>query len=201
MDRPPPPKSAEEYLKEEFKSARTGVAVLLVVSYTLGRSVQLFSRKPGTSGGVPIVGSMIAIVAFSCYYVVTVQELGREDAIGLEYLILASLIWLVIDFAKATFRRRSAVGDYCLGRGILWRWLPNMSFRSVGFSSDLVVASTAGLFFHWMDSPIQANWFAAMIAWLSITHAWYLIRVISIRQRMKRAIARSSFWSPKRKQW
>lgn len=193
QDKAPPMKTAEEFLKEEVKSARNGIAVFLVIAFIFCRIVQIFSRRPGTSGAVMMVGSAFSLVPFIIFYDERVQETGTPDKIGPGVFIIAFFTLLVIDYAYAFYdsRKSARIPSRALGQGRLHWIFPGVRPALVGFVSDMAFCAMLMASLEAFDCPIQYEYFRIITAWVILTHLamamqhwWFTGR---IRQTHKRA--------------
>lgn len=190
-DLPPPNQEAEKFLQEELKSARNGIACLLLLAILLGRTVQIFTRKPGTSGAFLVLASLLSIFPFSFFYLGSYERSEIADAIDPTYYIYAFgfFAFMEIAFAVLNSFRDTQPGLRVLGTGILQSRFPGWHPDIAGLVGDVTVALMLAGIFHVNDSPIQANWFAAMAGWICVVHLALFWRRLTIAQKI--AYARS----------
>ena len=188
-----------DHIKEEVKSARTGFGLLLLGCFTLGQSVQAFSRVPGTSGPFFVIAQLFCIFVQVWYYQAFAESLGQHDLVGITVPLLIQLIWFVVTVVAA-FRWRLRGVEFELtqpGIGILHRWMPNQNLPKTNFVSDLLVAVllTTALFL--LQSPILGRWYLMVAVSLTFTHLWMDWRERTELRRIQYAQRRAQQWSSK----
>jgi len=192
-DKAPPAKHAEEYLKDEVKSARNGIGGLLLIGHTLCRTVQVFSRVPGSCGGLMLFAWIPAVGAQAYYFQGNLELHGRQDAIDFEWLILAQTVWWSTGLLM-TMVGRHRVAESNRGRGVLGSFLPGWSPAAVGMISDAVVGGALTALLFGFDSPAAAGWYQMMLALLLFCHSFeYACRWL-IQQRIRAAQRRAQSW-------
>ncbi|MCD0458130.1 hypothetical protein [Roseiconus lacunae] len=195
-DKPPPNKLSEDYLKEEIKSARNGISGFLMLGFAVGRTVQIFSRRPGTSGLWMLVAWLPGVGLQGFYLAGHAQKYGRTDATPFEWLIaFQALIWmycLVVAVLQATFRTSPPMKD--IGTGVLGRYLPISLQNQSDPLSDAVVGIVLIMGLHLIGSPVQAGTYQVIVGWIMICHCCVFYRDWSFRQRMRQTKARAGRW-------
>jgi len=186
-----------DYAKEQVESARFGLGVFLMFIFTIGRSVQLFSRVPGTSGPGLVLASLFSILTQVWYYQMNVDASGSSDSIAIEWVFLVQIVWFLYCVCATIWNQLPGYGlDLTdIGVGIFRRWLPNSENSVVGFVSDMALAIGLACFFFAFDSPILGGWYRAMVVWLLIGHVWLKARNDIELQRIKNARSRAEYWS------
>ncbi len=188
-----------DYFKDEMKSARTGLGLLLLTIFTLGRSVQVFSRIPGTVGPAFLLAHLVSMFVQYWFYVGTVEHSGETDMIGIGWIIGAQFVWFAYGVCQ-TFRFRRLGIDVefkDLGIGILQTRYPQMTMAQSGVLSDLSIAGAIMLVLFAFGSPISGVWYLVMIFALLFAHAWMEFRHRDGMQRMKDAKTRAQEWVQK----
>lgn len=185
-DRPPPTKQPEEYHEEEMRSLRNGIGGFLIAGLTVCRTVQVFSRTPGSAGSIFVAAWAAGVLVQGFYFHGHMQLHGRVDLIPFELVIAVQSGWwllgLLVTFAR--LYRGNQASDSELGRGALTPYFPQLSSYAVGIVSDVTVGLILAGFFRLFASPVQSNWYLVMVGWLLICHfalflhQWYLGRRI-----------------------
>lgn len=185
-DRPPPTKQPEEYHEEEMRSLRNGIGGFLIAGITVCRTVQVFSRTPGSAGSILVAAWAAGVLVQGFYFHGHMQLHGRVDLIPFELLIAIQAAWwllgLVVTFAR--LYQGSQASDSDLGRGVLTPYFPQLSSNAVGIVSDVSIGLLLAAAFRLFASPVQSNWYLVMVGWLLICHfalflhRWYLGRRI-----------------------
>ena len=195
-DRPPPDKQEQEYRAEERKSLRNGIGGFLMAGFAMGRTLQIFSRTPGSVGAILVVAWAGAAFMQGYYLHGHVQTYGRIDAIPFELLIAVQVVWwlvgLVLTFGHVLYRTQPRDSD--LGRGILSFYLPQLSPADVGIVSDVAVGLSLAGVLRLCASPIQSNWYLAMVAWILICHVALFLHQWNLRRRIREAKQRAVGW-------
>lgn len=177
---------------------RGGVALAIFLIFSVTRSVQLFSRVPGTTGpwffGITFwIGLAIQLY----YYQANVEASGRFDAIPEQLLIATQFGWLVVHWMVRAKNRFQGVRlhSYEPGLGVMNRLLPNWHLDWMGVTSDIAVAAVLGGTCMLLDCPILGSWYFAMIPWLLIGQAFIYGRDSLRVQRMEDAQIEADVWS------
>lgn len=175
-----------------------GVGLAIFAIFSVTRSVQLFSRLPGTTGpwffGVFFwIGLFIQL----WYYQANVQASGRFDAIPDMLIIYLQFAWLVVHWGwrKWTWLKGYRLHSYEPGLGVLHRVLPTWPAEWMGLASDIFVAAALGGICYLANCPILGSWYLAMIPWLLIAQAVIQGRDYMRMQRMDDARIESDEWT------
>ncbi len=165
----------ENQKQESLVDFSTGMTLALTVVFSVSRSVQIWSRVPGSTGSwfygwMFVVGLGINV----WYYQANVQACQARDFIGLAYVAEASIAWFGVHGIVRLFNNRGTVPSHSYepGVGILFWLMPALSASTVAIVSDLCVALLLGCVLSLLGSPIQAGWYFAMCFWLSLGHLW-----------------------------
>ena len=165
----------EQDKQQSLADFNQGVSLTLIGIFSVNRSVQLWSRSLGSTGGwffgwVYLVG--LAIQGW--YYQANVHGSGTEDFVKWEAFVSANIIWFAIHGVVRAFHVSSGIRShsYDPGVGILQSILPTWSAGSVAIASDLAVAIFLSVSLRLIDSPILSGWYAAMCFWLLVGHVW-----------------------------
>lgn len=203
QDKAPPMKTAEEFLKEEVKSARNGIALFLLVAFTFCRFIQVHSRRPGTSGVVMMIASMFSVVPFIIFYEQRVLEKGVPDSFGPGALVTAFLILLAVDFyyAMKNTGKKIRIPARSLGRGKLDWLFPKAPPALVGFLSDMASCLFLILLVSLFNCPIQEEYLRIMAAWLVLTHAAMAIQFWWFAGRIRQTRKRATYYHKQVKDW
>ena len=190
---PPPTKEAEEYLRDEIKSVRNGIGGFLIAGFTVSRTLQIFSRKPGSSGIMLLLAWIPAAFIQHFYFLGCVENYGRTDATPYELLILVQLaMWFcgVLIFLS----RNKAPKHRSLGNGLLGKLFPHTAPNKVGIISDAAIGLLLIVLLHALQSPTQAGWYQAITCWTLFCHGCIYLHGWSLRQRVKAAKRRAKHW-------
>lgn len=175
-----------------------GVSLVIFMIFSVTRSVQLFSRLPGTTGPWFFGITFWIGLAFQLYYYqANVEASGRFDAIPDMLIIYPQIAWLVVHWAMRQLTRLKGYRhhSYEPGLGVLHRILPNWQADWMGLASDIVVALSMGGICYLLDCPILGIWFLAMIPWLLLAFALIQGRDNIRMQRMDDARIEADDWS------
>lgn len=195
-NKPPPTGTPEDYHREEIKSAKTGVAILLIIGFGMARTIQVFSRWPGTSGVVMMLLWPAGLVVEGTYLLQHLEEYGRIDATDCRDLIAAQFAVYAVGLVVRLFRHRDAptINQHDPGRGVLCWMLPFASHDVGGAISDLVVGATLIGIFHALGSPIQAGTYQVILGLTVFCHVCVLGQRLSHRLRADAARRRARNW-------
>ena len=185
-----------DFGKDEARSARAGFAILLTGLLTIGQSVQVFSRIPGTSGPLFILAHLFGMLAQVAFYEVCVEANGR-DLIGIAVPIGLQIVWLICGIVSAfRLRQRGFETELNqLGVGILYRQMANQSAAAIGFTSDMLVSVGFTTICFLCQSPILARWYLVVTLGLLFTHLWMDWRQRTEMNRLNNARSRARHWT------
>ncbi|MCA9178415.1 MAG: hypothetical protein KDB14_28335 [Planctomycetales bacterium] len=196
-DLPPPDKQAQDFLKDEIKSARNGIGAFMILGFSLARSIQVFSRVPGSSGLYFQLAWTIGVALQGFYLAGHVEIHGRVDAVPFEYLlILQGACWLVSFFILAVHWTLSTrpPHDKAMGRGLLTRHLPGLSEQKGGIVSDVAVGGLLIVLLLALRCPVQAACYRFMLGWTLCCHLAIYLRDAQYRWRIRTAHRRAARW-------
>ena len=165
----------QAYAKVQAESYQMGFAALKTLLLSICRTVQVFSRQPGTCGPLAYLVWPVGVFFQICYYTANVDATGSVDWFGLELLLGIQLFWLLCGVPFAIyyrFFRNAEFSFYDSGFGILQLPFQKKDLASINFMSDFAVAGLLSTFFYLVDSPIIGSWYRAMILWVIFAHAW-----------------------------
>ena len=189
----PPVKSDKEYLKEEIKSVRNGLGGFLIAGFALGRTSQIFSRVPGSSGALLMIGWLAGVFIQGFYFYGYTENYGWTDATPFEALIAVQAVVWIAGCVLLLLRKRPTRGSD-LGIGMLVRFCPTLGKQNCGVLSDLCVGLLlAGILFA-INSPVQAQWYLVITAWISFCHLCAFLRQWSYQLGMRAAARRARSW-------
>ncbi|RCS46477.1 hypothetical protein DTL42_16095 [Bremerella cremea] len=195
-DRPPPTKQPEEYHEEEIRSIRNGIGGFLIAGFAMGRTLQIFSRSPGSAGSILVAAWAFAVFVQGYYLHGHTQLHGRIDAIPFELLIAAQVVWwlvgLVLTFVHILYRTQARDSD--LGRGVLSCYFPRLSTTAAGIVSDVGIGLALAALLRLFASPVQSNWYLIMVGWILICHFAFFLHQWYLRKRVHAAKLRSAGW-------
>lgn len=185
-----------DFAKQEAANAKMGIGLFLLGIFMICRSVQVFSRVPGTCGPLFVLGNILCMI-FQFWYCQAAVDAYGQDAIGVEWMFGIQVFWAVYGiFRTAVHRFRGYEFEFAeIGIGFLYRWMPNSGAASIGLASDMLVASTLCVVFHLFDSPVLGGWYLTMICCLAIGHSWLHARDKVELQRIKAAQSRAKYIS------
>lgn len=196
IDKPPPTKQTEDYLKEEIKSIRNGIGGFLLAGFTVGRTLQVFSRAPGSCGVLLHFAWIVGIFIQGFYFIGHVETHGRVDASPYELLIcIQVMLWVIglIITLRSDVRSKKIDPRY-LGRGVLKANFPKANDVLIGVVSDILQGLLIIGFFNLVGSPVQAGWYKFILVWVLVCHACAYLRGWSYRRRVRSAMKRSASW-------
>ena len=191
-DKMPPMKSAEEFAQEELKSARNGIAVFLVIAFTFCRIIQIFSRRPGTSGRLMMAATVFSILPFLVFYEHRLEETGQADQIDPRVFVMFFATALALDLFFAAMRKNRYVRipPRALGAGILDRIYAKAPPALSGFVSDMTFCVALLSILIMFNSPIQVEYFRVIASWIVLSHVaiamqywWFVGRIRQTRRR------------------
>lgn len=203
QDKAPPMKEPEEFLKEEVKSARNGIAVFLIIAFAFCRILQVFSRRPGTSGGLIILASAFSLVPFFIFYEQRVKETGQPDGIGPGAFGCAFVIVFAVDvfYALLRVRRKQHTPTRALGCGKLDWAFPYLPPALVGLISDITLCASMLWLCNLFRMPIHVEYFSIITAWIVITHAVMGIQYWWFAGRIRQTRKRATYYHKQVKEW
>lgn len=194
-DKPPPNKLSEEYLQEEIKSARNGIGLLLIVGFTMGRHIQVMSRRPGTSG-ILLVAAWPLGACISCFYLAaaTGDRDSAEATPFLGFMVVQGAFWLV-SFVKALATSIDRQPHFrALGEGFLARHIPGLDQRMAGIASDFLVGVLMVVGLYTIESPVVGNCYLGIFGLLMLCHGCVYFRDLQWRGRIRSAQKRATNW-------
>lgn len=187
--------------QEQQKSLRdigTGLNLVLGTLFSISRTVQIWSRMPGTTGTwffgfYYFVGSLMQ----TWYCRVNEETLGRTDLVSQSSIMGLSLIWFSIHgvIRGGQFLRGTRFHSFDPGVGILSLLNPKWNANTVSLASDLLVATALSLFLWLLRSPILSGWYASLCVWLVLAHCWILARDTRRMQAWTNSEQEAAYWS------
>ena len=193
-DRQPPNKESEEFVKEEIKNARNGIGGFLIAGLAVCRTLQVFSRIPGSSGLWLSLAWMAGTVIQGFYLYGHVQKYGRIDAIPFEAFLTLQYLWWLADVAVRIWlsRKQSKPARLYQGRGVFFRhWMRD---DIAGPASDVVVGLGLILFFRLFGCPTLANWYSVILGWTVFCQGFLFAHELWLRLRIRAARRRATRW-------
>lgn len=175
-----------------------GVDIALSAMLAVNRTVQIWSRCPGTTGtwyfALYFVGGSILQ---SWYCEMNRLASNSSDLIPQAFVAVASLLWFCVHGVLHTFQlaRGRTFHSYDPGSPVLGRLFPAWSEESASLGSDLIVAMLLSIAFLILQSPILSGWYAAMTMWLVVTHTWITFRDARRRQIWIDSQFEAEYWS------
>lgn len=194
-DRQPPDKKAEQFLKEEVKSARNGVGGFLIAGLAVCRTLQVFSRVPGTTGLYSQLAWLAGATIQGFYLFGHTEKYGRIDRISFESILTLQYLWWLVGVGIAVWssRRRTANARLYPGRGIFFAHWMRDDFAGLG--SDAVIGIGLIVLFRVFGCPTLANWYSVILGWTVLCHALLFGHELWIRLRIRAAKRRSAYWN------
>lgn len=195
-EKAPPSRLTEEYVKEEINSAKNGIGGLLIIGFSVARTIQIFSRVPGTAGVTHLATFFLGSGLQAFYLVGHQQQYGRVDATDFQWLLVAQFACWFVGFAALMVRGRKSprIRPNEAGRGLLSRYLPFLSHDVAGVVSDTLVGAALIGILYAIGSPIQANTYIVILGLTLFCHACVLGQRFSYRQRVRYAQRRAAKW-------
>ena len=187
-----------EQEKQQLRDMANGSNLALMLMQGVNRSVQIWSRVPGTTGtwffGLLFFQGML-IQAW--YYQVNVVASKAPDSIPISVSFGLSLIWFAYHGVKRNIYRANGMRfhSYDPGIGILYRAFPNWQPATIDIASDLSVAIALSLLMLVAGSPIQSGWYRGMCIWLVVIHLWNHARDFRRLRALEDAQLEAAYWS------
>lgn len=189
-----PKQDNQKYLHDLNQGA--GIAIIAISG--VSRSVQLWSRIPGSCGTwyfgwVYLVGLFIQ----GLHYQLSVLATTRFDRVPLTSTACLAIFWLSVhSIAGSIYRNRGLrFHSYEPGAGILHCWFPAGRSSAIALGSDLVTAVGFSSVLWVLNSPIQSRWYAWMCVWLIVGHMWIQHRDHRRRMTWEDSQFESEHWS------
>ncbi|MCA9217974.1 MAG: hypothetical protein KDB27_33115 [Planctomycetales bacterium] len=181
-------------------SIADGITLALMIVFSLTRTVQLFSRLPGTVG--PWFLSVFYIVGLSIqlyYCEMKAATTGVLDLVPTTLFLSVCILW---HFVHGVFRRLAVAKgavfhSYEPGLGVLCYLYHGWKLWQIGLISDLAVASTLSFVFYVLRCPHLSSWYLSMIPWLLVGQAYLFVRERFERQTVNDAQIESQIQSQK----
>ncbi len=184
--------------QESLVSLKDGMIVGLTIIFSLSRTVQIWSRLPGTTGDW-FYGWMFAVgIAISAwYYELNVQASQAIDFIEWRAMAILSGMWFGVHGVVRAIRQLQGVRfhSYEPGVGVLDRFLSRIAPQYAGVISDIATAFALGVVFRCMGCPIQSGWYFAMCFWIAIGNAWIVARDSRRKQMWVDSQVEATEWS------
>lgn len=162
--------------RQALRDSQVGFYLIYITLTAVGRSVQLWSRIPGTCGRSTLGFSFLASQALLLLFIeVHVSSLRTLDAVPVTTLIGVNLLWWAL---HNVLRLRGGIRhSYDPGQGFLTagvaRVLPaNCHHFTVGAISDQVTAVGLAYALHLMNCPHLSRWYWLASMCLAVTYLW-----------------------------
>ena len=180
---------------------------MIILIFGVTRTVQLFSRVPGTTGSWFF--GMAFWIGFGIqlfYYQVNVQSSGQFDAIPDRLFVYAIIGWLILHAVCRSHNRSKGMRchSFSPGLGIFYRWLPNTPEHRIGLISDMATAALLGALGYFFGCPILGSWYLSMTIWLLMAQGCLHARDRYRTQRMDDARIETDAWTrqlQEQRQW
>jgi len=184
--------------QDQLCDMSTGFNIALMLLFSVNRTVQIWSRVPGTTGtwflGLYFFfGGMLQ----TWYCGVNEQASMRTDSIPPCFVLGLSIIWFAVHgiVRGYQFLQGTRFHSYEPGQGVLAPFLPSWQSDSVGFASDAVTAVGLSLAFALFASPGLSGWYASMCFWLIVAQLWSHARDRRMQQARIDAQVEAEQWS------
>ncbi len=175
-----------------------GVDVVLSAVFAVNRTVQIWSRAPGSTGTwffaiYFVAGSLLQ----SWYYQVNVEASATSDLISQPVVIGLSLFWFSVHGLVHSWfvLRGQTFHSFDPGVGVLNRLFPKWSESSASLGSDLIVSMLLSTVLFLLRSPILSGWYASLCMWLFVSHYWLVARDSRRRQMWIDSQFEAEHWS------
>lgn len=187
-----------ENMKNHQQELQNGWALVMVLIFSVTRTVQLFSRVPGTCGMwhfgvIYVLGFVIQLL----YYQMNVEASGQLDAIPDAVFIFGNLGVLMFHNLAGWWRwsKGYRCHSWCSGLGVLHRFMPRSSDTAVAVISDILVAALLSGICYLFACPILSGWYLSMIGWCLLAQGVLAARKSFQLQRLDDAQFESDAWS------
>lgn len=165
--------------QQPLRDFSMGMNIALSAIFAVNRTVQIWSRTPGTTGTwffaiYFVAGSIIQ----SWYCQVNEEAAAHRDLIPYVAIAGLSLFWFSVHGIIHAWLvlRGKRFHSFEPGVGILNSMFPNWSSASASLGSDLIVAMCISISLLLLQSPILSGWYAALCIWLLVSHYWLVAR-------------------------
>lgn len=190
--------------QETSKDLKAGMDLVMLLIFSVTRSVTLYSRMLGSTGPYYFLIYWIGVLIQAYYCHVNVIASGRMDAMPFSALLLINFAWLMIHIVKGRFNAQNGerLHSFDPGIGVLaaYSWTRSWRGWQVNVVSDIVTALNLGGFFFLTGSPVLGSWYVAMIVWILIEHLFLYARDTLQMQRMHNAKIETQHLSDRLKQ-
>ena len=175
-----------------------GMSICLSTMSALNRTVQIWSRKPGTTGSWFFAVYFIFGSLIQSWYCQVNEDAGLyRDWVPRVAILGLSLVWFAVHgiahawFCILGFQFHS----YDPGEGILDSLFAKWSSPSATLASDLIVSMVMSIALLLLQSPILSGWYAAMCIWLLFVHFWLVARDAHRKQIWVDSQVEADTWS------
>ncbi len=183
--------------KQQLRDLSNGMALTISAIFAVNRTVQIWSRIPGTTGPW-FFGWLLPIgMCIQGYYYQVNVSTTREDVMPFGFVVGLTLIWLCIHGVKHSLFRQHGLNfhSYEPGSGVLYGMAPRWSLSKFNLASDLFVAAGLSLCLHLLGCPILGQWYAFICVWLPLGQLWIHARDSHRRRKWMDAQIEAQDWS------
>jgi hypothetical protein len=192
-ERMPDIKRSEEFYKEERWSARNGVGGFLMLGYALSRTLQVFSRWPGTES--PFICALWAIGAMiqGGYLWAHREAYGQLDIVPFEFFLAVQFVAWILSVGRIFITPR----DQLRNRSI-WELGQAKGFKRVadpevaGVYSDCAIGGVFIAMFYLLGSPTLAGWYQVILGWSVVCYLFMEGHKHHTRYRIQHAYRRAN---------
>ena len=184
--------------QQQQQHLRNTLGLTLGLMFSVNRTVQIFSRRIGSTGNWYYGVFLLVGVGVQIYYCeVNAQLSETRDTISVLVMIMATIIWNAAHSMGRLIQRVNgqATHSYDSGIGILASWFPTWQPSIVSLVSDLAVATTVGACCYLLGSPILGGWYLSVAIWLIAAECFLSVRDRVRGQRMVDARAEAEYLS------
>lgn len=181
---------------EAIQSIRNGIGGFLIAGLAIGRTLQVFSRVPGSVGRNLVLAWIVAAFVQGYYMYGHLQLHGRIDALPFELLIAVQTGWWFVGLVLTAGHRfhQTQPHNSDLGCGVLSLYFPQLSPITAGIVSDVAVGLALAGLLRLCASPILSNWYLVMVGWILICHFALILYQWYLGKRVQHAKRRSDGW-------
>lgn len=186
----PPDQPDNKQFMREFSGS---INIALILMFSISTDAQIWSRWIGSTGGW-FFGPyfLAALIMKALYGTIKLTVTGMPDSIDIATVVYASLMWFSMHGIVRALRQAFGghVHSHDPGIGVFAFAYPGLPLWMSSLLSDLTVTITLILSFHYLDCPIQRDWFAwIVLPSIVLSQAWVQARHGYLHQRYVDAAA------------
>ena len=152
-----------------------GMSLALIGIFAVNRTVQVWSRYPGSTGSwfygwVFFVGLLLQ----AWYCQINTNAVNRADFVSIEVIAFVSILWFAIHGVIRSFHllRGLRLHSYEPGQGVFHWMFPTWNSGFQALASDVITAVLLSIWLWLIGSPVLSSWYTFVCFWLLIGHCW-----------------------------